>query len=391
MKKLTAAGIGVLLLAGVTAHASDNKVFIKVEKVDGNWKLIDMALQPQLWEKKGQELLVVDRYQGDNFYPNFAQTADWSFLGNYQYRQFSEEPYLSSSTTYSCAVRPDQSKYTPCTSALTHFINTDFFFLAGSSRWSYDKQNLQKVVDSACLTAALSACRSKNLAAAKDFSEAELTVKPEIVDESGYYDHSELLKVTKTYSNYDCFGGGVSGVKHNVSFDRASSTFDYDIDRTSVSLTQTDSPVLTPKIVVKNRISGNAAVNDTFSNKELALKINSLGIRNRKLILDYDLHNNCNDYIKITGISVYVNNNILSLSGDEIKDMPPLSKSANKNLAFDTADNLAQIVDDVNFKINKGNENSSKSIGVSVKYMVNNETKTMFVTRNYSLKRLLQP
>jgi hypothetical protein len=101
-----------------------------VENVSGKWTIRDISDSPVKRNKENQEVLLISK---DLIYvqPVFEADEKWSWIDG---------------LTFKCKLgaNKEKEKYTPCNSDLTGLVNTDFFFIAGNSRYAiYSKKMSQ--------------------------------------------------------------------------------------------------------------------------------------------------------------------------------------------------------------------------------------------------------
>ena len=382
MKKVVVSVAVMLMFAGL-AHAQDDKYYVLVEKSTGPYELKSITLERPNYQGQTQEILEVPRSKGDRFLPSYEETSEWTYIGNYSYKQFSDDPNLTAAGTYSCALRSDKTKYTPCTSKLTGFINTDFFGLLGNTRFNLQPARLNKLVDEAHLKSEVKACREKNLAVAENTLKDNIVVEPTITDLSGFYDNSKLFDVVPT--NYDCIIKNTNEIKYILDA-KAAANFNIQIDQTEFPICKDGSNCkFAPSIKILSKNINGLSVSDSFADDSLSLNVDKI-TNDGTLSMNYFLTNLSKKTVKIESISLYVDDDIIKKELRSEVELAPRQKLATQVM---TSSNVNKATaEKINFQLSKKNENKKITIGVAVKYTVDGVQKTMFDSRDYTFKKL---
>jgi len=228
-------------------NSQDKTVFVLVEKKEsGKWEFIKMSLDRPQYTSKQQEILEVDRYSGFDIYPSFEKTNEWTFLGGNQSEGDSGSNAMNMMGTYQCKVRSDETKYTPCHSGLTHFLNTDMFFLAGNTRYGMSPDSLMKLVREANLESEIKACREKYYDYAIGLINNPAAVKPKIIDDNRSYDGSQLFEMKP--ANYDCLIADKKDIKFTLQL--TSPSYDLRADKAVYTCRDSENCVIQPIITI---------------------------------------------------------------------------------------------------------------------------------------------
>lgn len=103
---------------------------------DGIWRLIGFLDEPIKKENENHELLIINinkRLESIYVQPFFESDDSWSYTEDLFFR---------------CKVgSKDKSKFTPCNSKFTTFVSTEFFFLAGTTRYRLSKSAISKALE----------------------------------------------------------------------------------------------------------------------------------------------------------------------------------------------------------------------------------------------------
>jgi hypothetical protein len=368
---------------------TEDKYYFLVEKTDTKWELKSFGLTKPEWSNKNQEILAINRFNGTSIFPDYDQTPDWKYLGSYSARLFSDSPPVVSQITYSCKMRGDNIVYTPCNSSLTSFVNTDFFGMLGNSRFSLSEKKLNSIISETGLLKKTQECRTRYKDTAQKYSDNNITVKPTIVDNSGYYDGTQLYSVSKIISNSDCLSSGLDSIKYRVLIDKTSDRYVYSIDESVYNLTHlAEGQIIRPTITISDKRFSGFNVNDAFTDGIISVNLRKILGQGSNIEATAHLGNNTNKFIQINSIALHIDDTVVSISSDKLYELPPQTVKKDYPLTFSARDTSSEFKNGFHYNLNKMAGNDIHKIGVSVKYLLNGELKSMYLSKRYTLNKL---
>lgn len=370
----------LLFSVAFSAYAED-MLYVTVEKTPTKWNYVGMSLVRQSRKNLQQEVLETDRYVGTKILPSFDKSEECVYIGGYRRKVL--DSYIDYSDVYSCVQRPDKSKYIATNSQLTGFIDTDFFFIAGRSRYSVQVETMLRqsgVLDQ------IQACRTAHYKEAAAFSENKISIRPKVKDLSGFYDGSELVEATKTFGNYDCMIDDVSDILHTVQISKKASSFVFDIDGTSYNGKQiVGDYVIEPEVTVLAKKYSGLTVNDTFKNQNIKIKIKDINYASGNINISLSITNDTKEFVKFQSLALYLNDDVLSLTSDKLLELPPKTHKDGLVYRFSATNEAKRIIDG---EISNKNKDDEVAIGISAKYLVSDNVKTIYDTKTYTRKKL---
>ncbi|WP_224960827.1 hypothetical protein [Geomonas subterranea] len=203
----------------------------------------------------------------------------------------------------------------------------------------------------------LKACRTSHYDEAAKFSKNNISVHPKVTDLSGFYDGSELIQAQKTFYNYGCMIKGAGDIVHNVQLSKRSSSFDFKIDNYSYTVKQTDGNyTLEPQVTILARKYSGLKINDSYIDKNIKINIKAIKHYNDKVVVSLYVNNSTKEFVRFNSIALYINNDVLSLTGDVLLELPPKTYKDNIEYSFTAASDAVNAIDAEISNSNKDDE-----------------------------------
>jgi hypothetical protein len=348
------------------SFADDMFYYVTIEKGEGGWTVKNFDIAPPTKWAKPQEIIKYSRNSGYLDDPAFVQTDEWHM----------------SNKNYACKVRSDSSVYTPCNSLFTKFMQTAFFGIAGDTIYRLDHASIKQAIDSAGVRKIVDSCINKYADQIEDFK-SKVTITPVVVDETGIYRKTPDLRLTIKPNGFtDCFTQNLGSVEFSVSAAPQDANFDIKLEQSKFTVKYNPAGYnFTPAMRVLDRYFKEYNVNHVFSDKNINVKVKKIS----QDIVEYDLSNLTDKFIKIDTISFYLNGKIITTTGLD-KELPPESSSVDTQKVAVTG---GAFKDSFERKLNNTNAHKEVSIGVAVKYSVEGISKNLYLTKKIALKNLL--
>jgi len=191
--------------------------------------------------------------------------------------------------------------------------------------------------------------------------------------------------------NYDCITTNTNQISYNLDTNSLK-TFNIEKDMLDFPICQNGSKcTIKPQIkVISKNISG-FMVNDSLSNSDLSFNIEKIYLDHfMNLILDYGLNNVSKNFVKIESISLYIDDDIISMPVGKGFELQPRQKLTKKSLFLPSSGRAISSAtkNKINFALNKSNDTKTINIGISIKFTLDGIQKTLFESKEYSLKKL---
>lgn len=216
---------------------------------------------------------------------------------------------------------------------------------------------------------------------------ALVTLKPQIIDNSGYYKGEELYESEVEYNEEkNIFNISINPIDSDHF---KSNDFDISPRNYKIKYIKDKKVVVTPKITINNARFSDIFLKQRFQDENIVLKITRIRAKighffRRNLQLSFLLENTSRNVININSISFYVENGIFT--SEKKYMLPPKVVTKNLREHFENDDVVDLIVDKIMEQpISKKKPEESKIlIGVSINYSVNNQIKNLYETIEYS-------
>lgn len=398
-----------LFILSSLAYGQESVYYLLVEKDKSDkWQFKNLSLEYPKYENKNQEILAVDRYKGYNIYPSYEETPEWRYLGNYSRDLFAFataelQQKLHYKMTYECKVGSSSTKYTPCNSNITGFVDTAFFGIFGNTRYSHQSEKFKEIIETSNLKTEIKSCREKYYGHATEFLK---NIDVKVIDQSGYYDNSKLYDIVPIN---DCILPTTNDIKYIIDTS-PTKNFSIDIDQWEYKIcTDTEKCKISPTITILSRYINSLVINDEFTDGVLSFRIDKV-VYDKVITLTYSIINNSKSYVSIDNISLYLDSEIRTDIFNRKIEILPKSKVENRQFIINSDIIINRIIkkaerinvdagiryfskggityDRFIFALNKKTENTNMTVGIASKYTIDGVQKTLFDSKEYSLKRL---